>query len=62
MIFLLHELGIALDVAVAATVVIRATTLWFAVALGFCCLPFALARVRRPRGRDERRKRARRRP
>lgn len=59
MIFLLHELGIALDVAVAATVVIRATTLWFSVALGFACMPFALARVRRPRGRDERRKRAR---
>jgi uncharacterized protein (TIRG00374 family) len=60
MIFLLNELGIALDVAVAATLVIRATTLWFSVGLGFCCMPFAMARVRTPTGRDERKKRAKR--
>ena len=58
MIFLLNELGIALDVAVAATAVIRAVTLWFAVGLGFCCMPFALHRVRHPAGKDERRRRA----
>lgn len=60
MIFLLNELGLSLDVAVAATVVIRATTLWFAVALGFACMPFALHRVRHPAGREARRHRARR--
>jgi uncharacterized protein (TIRG00374 family) len=58
MIFLLHQEGISLDVAVAATAVIRAVTLWFSVAIGFCCMPFALHRVRRPVGKDERRKRA----
>ena len=60
MIFLLNELGISLDVAVAATLVIRATTLWFAVALGFCCMPFALGRMRKPTGQDERKRRAKR--
>jgi uncharacterized protein (TIRG00374 family) len=58
MIFLLTQEGISLDLAVAATAVIRAVTLWFAVTLGFCCLPFSLHRVRRPVGKDERRKRA----
>lgn len=60
MIFLLNQEGITLDVAVAATLVIRATTLWFSVALGFCCMPFAMARVRTPTGQDERKKRAKR--
>jgi glycosyltransferase 2 family protein len=58
MIFLLNQEGISLDVAVAATAVIRAVTLWFSVAIGFCCMPFALHRVRRPVGKDERKKRA----
>jgi glycosyltransferase 2 family protein len=44
---LLLAVDVAPDVAVAATAVIRVTTLWFAVALGFAALPFALARVRR---------------
>jgi uncharacterized protein (TIRG00374 family) len=47
MVALLLALGIEPDVAVAATAVIRATTLWFCVTLGFATLPFALARARR---------------
>lgn len=42
---LLVALGTSADVALAATAVIRATTLWFAVALGFAALFAALRRV-----------------
>ena len=35
--------GVPLDVAVLATAIIRVATLWFAVAIGFCVLPFAVA-------------------
>jgi uncharacterized protein (TIRG00374 family) len=45
---LLVALGVQLDVAIAATAVIRATTLWFAVGLGFLALPIALRAVGRP--------------
>lgn len=41
MIALLSLDGTPIDVAVAATLVIRATTLWFAVALGILAFPFA---------------------
>jgi uncharacterized membrane protein YbhN (UPF0104 family) len=42
MIALLASLGVDLGTAVAATLVIRATTLWFGVAVGFVALPVAL--------------------
>ena len=33
--------GVPLDIAILATAVIRVATLWFAVAIGFCVMPFA---------------------
>jgi len=54
MVALLLALDVGPDVAVAATAVIRATTLWFCVGLGFATLPFALARARRARPRTKR--------
>ena len=48
MMALLLAPGTSLDVGLAATAVIRLTTLWFAVALGFAALPFALRLARRP--------------
>lgn len=42
MILLLITLGIPKEVAIPATIVIRFTTLWFGVFVGFCHLPFAL--------------------
>lgn len=47
MIALLLALGTDLDIGLAATAVIRLTTLWFAVGLGFAALPFALRLVRK---------------
>ncbi len=47
MIGLLMVLGVEPHLAVAATAIIRLTTLWFAVGLGFVVLPFALQLVRR---------------
>ena len=49
MLALLSALGVDLQVAVAATALIRLTTLWFAVGLGFAALPFALRLARRGR-------------
>ncbi len=45
---LLVALGVQLDIAIAATAVIRATTLWFAVGLGFLALPLALRAAGQP--------------
>ena len=59
MVGLLLAVDVEPDVAIAATVAIRAATLWFCVLLGFTALPFALHRVRHPVGRDEQRRRAR---
>jgi uncharacterized protein (TIRG00374 family) len=42
MVALLSGLGVDLSTSLAATLVIRATTLWFSVALGFMTLPVAL--------------------
>jgi uncharacterized protein (TIRG00374 family) len=50
MLTLLSALGVDLQTAVTATALIRLTTLWFAVGLGFVALPFALRLARR--GRD----------
>lgn len=50
MLALLSALGVDLQTAVTATALIRLTTLWFAVGLGFVALPFALRLARR--GRD----------
>jgi uncharacterized protein (TIRG00374 family) len=50
MLALLSALGVDFQVAVAATAVIRLTTLWFAVGLGFGALPFALRLARRRTG------------
>lgn len=47
MVGLLAAIGVEIPTAVAAAVVIRATTLWFAVALGLAALPVALGRARR---------------
>lgn len=47
MLALLSGYGVGLDVAVPATMVIRVTTLWFAVALGFSVMPSALRMARR---------------
>lgn len=47
MVGLLAAVGVEIHTAVAAAVVIRATTLWFAVGLGLAALPVALGRVRR---------------
>jgi uncharacterized protein (TIRG00374 family) len=44
----LLALGVELDRAVAATAVIRLTTLWFGVGLGSLFMPFALRLTRRP--------------
>ena len=49
MIALLSALEIDLGTAVAATAVIRVTTLWFATLLGFAALPFAMRAARRGR-------------
>lgn len=46
MVTLLIVAGAPLEVAFVATVVIRTTTLWFAVVLGFLTLPIALRYVR----------------
>ena len=50
MLTLLSALGVDLQTAVTATALIRLTTLWFAVGLGFIALPFALRLARRARG------------
>lgn len=47
MVALLLAQGTSAEVAIAATAVIRVTTLWFAVALGFLVLPRALVLARR---------------
>ncbi|HYE00240.1 MAG TPA: lysylphosphatidylglycerol synthase transmembrane domain-containing protein [Alphaproteobacteria bacterium] len=47
MLALLAVYGVGLDTAIPATVVIRVTTLWFAVALGFAFMPPALRLARR---------------
>lgn len=46
MLALLVAIGVDMEVAVVATAVIRLTTLWFAVAIGFLMLPFAMQKVR----------------
>jgi uncharacterized protein (TIRG00374 family) len=45
MVALLSGLGVDLSTSLAATLVIRAATLWFSVALGFMTLPVALRMV-----------------
>jgi len=46
---LLVLLGVEFGTALVATAVIRVTTLWFGVALGFAAMPFALRLARRGR-------------
>ena len=46
MIALLLAIGVDIEVAIVATAVIRLTTLWFAVFIGFIALPFAMKKVR----------------
>lgn len=45
MIALLVALGVDIQLALVATAVIRLTTLWFAVFIGFTVLPFAMKKV-----------------
>ncbi|MEZ5664503.1 MAG: lysylphosphatidylglycerol synthase transmembrane domain-containing protein [Burkholderiaceae bacterium] len=47
MILLLKALGVPLDVALLSTALVRATTFWFAVALGLALTPSAIAASRR---------------
>ncbi|HZH28447.1 MAG TPA: lysylphosphatidylglycerol synthase transmembrane domain-containing protein [Azospirillaceae bacterium] len=47
MLALLAAHGVGLDLAIPATAVVRVTTLWFAVALGFVALPPTLRLARR---------------
>jgi uncharacterized protein (TIRG00374 family) len=47
MIGLLKAIGVDFEAAVAATAIIRLTTLWYAVILGFLTLPFAMRLARR---------------
>jgi glycosyltransferase 2 family protein len=47
MLALLGALGVDFQAAIAATAVIRLTTLWFAVGLGFAALPVSLRLARR---------------
>jgi uncharacterized protein (TIRG00374 family) len=47
MLALLSAIGIEFGTALAATAVIRLTTLWFATFLGFLALPFAMRSARR---------------
>lgn len=42
MVLLLIALGVDKETALAATLVIRTTTLWFGVFVGFCWLPFTM--------------------
>lgn len=53
MVALLSGLGVDLGTSLAATLVIRATTLWFGVALGFTVLPMALRLARAGAGAAE---------
>ena len=48
MVALLTVVGVGLETAVAATAVIRVTTLWFSVALGIAALPLALRSANPP--------------
>ena len=45
MIGLLVAAGVDFQIALTATIIIRVTTLWFAVGLGFAALPIALRKV-----------------
>jgi len=47
MVALLTQRGVSLEIAVTTTALVRATTLWFGVALGMACLPLAMRRVTR---------------
>lgn len=53
MLALLTSLGIDFDRAIAATAIIRLTTLWFSTALGFAVLPWPLRLARRGRAVQE---------
>lgn len=56
MVGLLATLGVDLETAIAATAIIRITTLWFAVGLGFVFLPASLRTMNR--GRQSRQERS----
>lgn len=47
MVLLLKTLGVDLGTAIAATAIVRITTFWFAVVLGFVCTPMAINAARR---------------
>lgn len=53
LVLLLERQGVALDAAVASTVIVRAVTFWFAVIVGLLALPWALTLLRRPHVDDE---------
>ncbi len=47
LVLLLERQGVALDAAMASTVIVRAATLWFAVIVGLLALPWVVALLRR---------------
>jgi uncharacterized protein (TIRG00374 family) len=54
MVALLAFQGVPLEIAVPATLIIRVTTLWFAILIGFAVFPFAESRSQRVRHALER--------
>lgn len=53
LVLLLERQGVALDAAMASTVIVRTATFWFAVIVGLLALPWALALLRRPHVDDQ---------
>ncbi len=53
LVLLLERQGVALDAALASTVIVRAATFWFTVILGLLALPWVLALRRRPKVDDQ---------
>ena len=53
LVLLLERQGVALDAAMASTVIVRAATFWFAVIVGLLALPWVLALLRRPKVDDQ---------
>ncbi len=53
LVLLLERQGVALDAAMASTIIVRAATFWFAVAVGVLAMPWVLSLLRRPRQIDD---------
>ena len=53
LVLLLERQGVALDAAMASTVIVRAATLWFAIIVGLLALPWVLVLLRRAADVDD---------